>query len=104
MNISDAQLEVDMWRGAIASIRSYSQSHFELSLLLRKPGGKRNLHLICGDCRYVCGPVVWGNASIQIEHRDADTTAGEIVVADKGAGFRVFCNGVRTISDVEPIY
>ncbi len=104
MNTLTAQSEANRWQGAIASMLSYSRSHLELTILLTKPGKKQNLHLVCGDCRYICGPVSWGNASIRIKHRKADLATGEIAVTDKAAGFTVFCNGVRMIRNVEPIY
>ena len=102
MNLVEVQSEINKWKGGLAGLRYYEQSHSVLAIEFRRPPVRSNMLLMCEACRSIKSPVSWGDVEISVSQVSDDIP--RFAVEDSRAGVLVVCDGLRILHDVEPIY
>ena len=77
------------WKGGHARFWSLSVSHPAFIILIERPGVPGNLE-IRSTPDYICGPVEWNNADIEISFEPGIG----YVIQDRAAGVRIVAAGV----------
>jgi hypothetical protein len=102
----DAQTRklIDQWQGGTAAIWAYTVSHKGLVIRVIAKGRSGNLHLNCGDCEYICGPVKWENCWFELNQQTTGGGEPYYVLRDERNNFLVHCGLIEAKQNVKPIY
>jgi hypothetical protein len=87
------------WRGGRARLWKYSVSHCSLTIRVERAGVVGNLHIDC-SAEFICGPVGWENADIEISL----APEGRYLIEDRAVGFRVVGYCPSLTENVKPVY
>jgi hypothetical protein len=90
---------LNRWRGGRAKFWRYTVSLCGFVIRIERAGVRGNLEIAC-SADFICGPVQWDNADIDIRH---EPDVG-FVIEDRGAGVRVIAATVSLAENVKPIY
>jgi hypothetical protein len=104
MTLSSVRTEVCNWRGANARVWAYTASHSVLTIRLQLPDHRGNLHLVCSDCEYFSGPLIWTECDLEIEERDDEVRRLRLIVRDRRAKIEVDCGLLAAKPNVDPVY
>lgn len=100
---------IDKWQGDNACLWEYSVSLSRLVIRITSTNRDGNLHIICGDCEYICGPVRWDVSSIQINrHMIADRSYvlpnHFYVLRNEDSNFEARFGAFGAEENVEPVF
>jgi hypothetical protein len=96
--------QLSAWHGAMVQWWEYGVSHGRLVLRISKPGTRGNIHLICGDCKFVRGPTAWDHSALTARETERRNVGASFVVEDPSADVEIRCNIVVVAENVEPVY
>jgi hypothetical protein len=92
------------WRNGKVKIWDYSPTHFRFTLRVESREIPGNLHIVCGDCFYVCGPFKWHNCDLEMRRMESGDREKFMVLKDKTSGFELHCAVVSVEENVAPVY
>jgi hypothetical protein len=89
------------WQGGRAKLWEFSRTHSKVTIRVEISDRPGNLHIVCGGCNHICGPLSWRNCELVIER---ESKSGIKVLKDKQSGFELACEVVSWLENVEPVY
>jgi hypothetical protein len=89
------------WQGGRAKLWEYTPTHSKITIRIEFSDRPGNLHIVCGGCNHICGPLSWRNCELIIER---GSESGTKVLKDKKSGFELVCEVVSWLENVEPVY
>lgn len=90
---------LNRWKGGYAKFWRYSVSLCSFVIRIERAGVKGNLEIGC-CAKYICGPVEWDNANIEVS---LEPGVG-YVIQDQAPGVRVVAAVVSIAENVKPVY
>lgn len=94
---------IDKWQGGFACLWEYDVSHSHLVIRVIHDGRAGNLHITCGGCTFISGPVQWENCLFKVyEMGLLNSEPSNYVLRDEKSSFEVRCVAFGTEENVEP--
>jgi hypothetical protein len=100
--VEKATVLLAKWRKGRAKLWDYTPTHLKVTVRVELPTVSGNLHLVCGGCSFMRGPLVWDDCEIEVRRRPGES--GGLILSDAGAGFELHCRIVSVEENVEPVY
>lgn len=101
------QLKLELlakWRGGRARFWEYACTHSTVTIRIESSRMPGNLHIVCGACRHICGPLHWDDCALELRNVDGRFGDAPSVLRDAKAGFELWCGIVAMAENVEPVY
>jgi hypothetical protein len=104
LEIAAVQNVLDKWKGAVVHVWSYFVAHRRLMLRLQQPGDRNTAHIVCTDCSYLQGKLVWPRAALAFERLATHEPYTKYVLHDEVGQFRAVFAHAAVEFDLAPMY
>ena len=92
------------WEGGNSQVWEYTVSLRTLVIRIMSEKQSGNLHVICLDTQFICGPLKWPACHFELDRVIDQQGDNQYLVRDDTAGFLVRCGKVEVKENVKPIF
>ena len=82
---------IQKWQGSTVRVWDYTTTLSRLTLQLSNKDGSK-LYIVCGRCRFFCGPIHWLNGQLELIESDKEEEVQ--ILRDVQTGFELLCGFV----------